>query len=96
MPVSSRAEGDDEVRCLELPGGVWAAIDHWGPIDTAGQAYRNLADAIRRSGSYAFAEGPPAHVYHRFEPGDPHTQSEIRFRVVRMSKKRQAQAPGAS
>jgi AraC family transcriptional regulator len=95
IPVSSPVAGDDEVRCVELRGGVWAAIDHWGPIHTAGQAYRNVADAIRRSGVYAFAEGPPLQVYHRFEPGDPETHSEIRFAVVRLSKNRQATAPTA-
>lgn len=95
IPISGPVEDDGEVRCLELVGGAWAAIDHWGPMSTVGQAYRNLADAIRRSSVYAFAEGPPAHVYHRFEPGEAQTHSEIRFRVVRLSKKRQASAPAA-
>lgn len=95
IPVSAPVESDGEVRCLELAGGAWAAIEHWGPMSTVGQAYRNLADAIRRSGVYAFAEGPPAHVYHRFEPGAAETHSEIRFRVVRLRKKRQAPAADA-
>ncbi len=95
IPVSAPVEGDGEARCLELRGGVWAAIDHWGPISTAGQAYRNLADAVRRSGAYAFAEGAPVHVHHRLEPDDPEAHSEIRFPVVRLSKKRQAPAPAA-
>jgi AraC-like DNA-binding protein/DNA gyrase inhibitor GyrI len=95
IPIASPVEGEDEIRCVELRGGVWAAIDHWGPIDTAGQAYRNLADAIRRSGAYAFAEGPPVQVYHRREVGNPETHSEVRFAVVRVSKKRQAAASAA-
>jgi AraC family transcriptional regulator len=92
IPVSAPIEGDGEVRCLELAGGAWAAVDHWGPMSTVSQAYRNAADAIRRSGVYAFAEGPPLHVYHRFDPGEAETHSEIRFPVVRLSKKRQASA----
>ena len=96
IPIAAPVEGDGEVRCLELGGGVWAAIDHWGPMSTVGQAYRNLADAVRRSGAWAFAEGPPAHVYHRFDPGEAETHSEIRFRVVRLSKKRQASAAAAT
>jgi AraC family transcriptional regulator len=88
--VPSPVAGDGEVRRLEAPGGLYAAIDHWGPMSTVGQAYRNLADAVRRSGVYAFAEGPPLHLYHRFDPGEAETHSEIRFRVVR--KKRQAPA----
>ena len=90
IPIATPIEGDGEVRCLELRGGSWAAIDHWGPMHTVSQAYRNLADAVRRSGAWAFAEGPPAHVYHRFDPGEAETHSEIRFRVVRLRKKRQA------
>jgi AraC family transcriptional regulator len=95
IPVPAWVEGDGEARCLELTGGAWAVIDHWGPMSTVGQAYRNVADAIRRSGAYAFAEGPPLHVYHRFDPGEGETHSEIRFPVVRLSKKRQASAPAA-
>lgn len=98
IPVASETEGDDRVRLFQLGGGTWAAIDHWGPMHTVGQAYRNLADAVRRSGVYAFAEGPPVHVYHRFDPGDPETHSEIRFRVVRQGagrKKRQASSSAA-
>jgi AraC-like DNA-binding protein/DNA gyrase inhibitor GyrI len=93
--ASSPADGDDEVRCLELRGGTWAAIDHWGPMSTVGQAYSNVADAIRRSGTFAFAEGPPLHVYHRFDPGEAETHSEIRFAVVRLRKKRQASGSAA-
>lgn len=94
--VSSPVEGEGEVRCLEAPGGVYAAIDHWGPMSTVGQAYRNLADAVRRSGTYAFAEGPPLHLYHRFDPGEAETHSEIRFRVVRLKGSKKRQAPGAA
>jgi AraC-like DNA-binding protein/DNA gyrase inhibitor GyrI len=95
IPVAGEPLGDDRVRTLRLRGGLWAAIDHWGPMATVGQAYRNLADAVRRSGAYAFAEGPPAHVYHRFGPGEVDTHSEIRFPVVRLRKKRQASATAA-
>jgi AraC family transcriptional regulator len=95
IPVTAEVEGDEQVRAIRLEGGVWAAIDHLGPMVTVGQAYRNVADSIRRSGAYAFAEGPPTHVYHRFEAGEAETRSEIRFRVVRFSKKRQASAAAA-
>jgi AraC family transcriptional regulator len=94
IPVAGETQGDDRVRALRLRGGIWAAIDHWGPMATVAQAYSNLADAIRRSDTYAFGEGAPAHVYHRFESGEADTHSEIRFPVVRR-KKRQASASAA-
>lgn len=90
IPVFAPVEGEGDVRCLEAPERLWAAVEHWGPMATVSQAYRNAADAIRRSDLHAFAEGAPWHVYHRFEPGETETHSEIRFAVVR--KKRQARA----
>jgi hypothetical protein len=59
-------------------------IEHLGPYRTVDQAYRNLADGIRRAGKYAFRDGPPVHIFHLFNsgPGDA-SHAEIRFPVKR-------------
>ena len=78
IPVRAPVDGDAQVRCLEMAGGLYGKIGHSGPRDTVGQAYRQLADAIRRSG-YGFREGPPVQV---FFPRDP-ARSEVWFPVRR-------------
>ena len=83
IPVETRpALGDERVRCIELAGGVYGVIEHLGPYQTVSQAYRTLADGIRRSGRYAFRDGPPVHIFHRFE-ADAGGHAEIRFPVKR-------------
>jgi AraC family transcriptional regulator len=67
IPVRAPVAGDGRVRCLELAGGLYGKIGHLGPGPTVGQAYRQLADAIRRS-AHAFREGPPVQVFFEGEP----------------------------
>jgi AraC family transcriptional regulator len=78
VPIPAPADGDERVRCLELPGGLWAKIGHRGPVATVGQAYRQLADAIRRD-SLAFRAHPPVQVFF----ADDRQRSEIWFPVQR-------------
>lgn len=67
IPIPAVIEGDERVRCLELAGGLYGKIGHAGPGSTVGQAYRQLADAIRRS-DHVFRDGPPVQVFFEGEP----------------------------
>jgi AraC family transcriptional regulator len=78
IPVQTAAQGDEGVRCIALADGLYGKISHHGPGDTVGQAYRQLADAIRRGG-HAFRDGPPVQV---FFPDDQ-ARSEVWFPVQR-------------
>jgi DNA gyrase inhibitor GyrI len=78
IPVARPVQGDKRVRCLELAGGLYGKIGHVGLGSTVGQAYRQLADAIRRS-PYAFREDPPVQVF--FE--DDAERFEVWFPVRR-------------
>lgn len=78
IPIVEPAQGDQRVRCIELAGGLYGKIGHLGPGSTVGQAYRQLADGIRRS-LYVFREDPPVHVF--FEQDDE--RAEIWFPVRR-------------
>ena len=62
IPIPAAVAGDGRVRCLELEGGLYGKIGHLGPGSTVGQAYRQLADAIRRS-DHVFRDGPPVQVF---------------------------------
>ena len=84
IPVETPPPQGERFRVIELAGGAYGVIDHLGPYRTVDQAYRNLADGIRRSGKYAFRDAPPVHVFHRFEADrDSDNQAEIRFPVKR-------------
>jgi AraC family transcriptional regulator len=77
IPVDRPVPGDGRVRSIELAGGLYAMIGHVGPSVTVDQAYRNLADAIRRSGM-TFREDPPVQLF--LGPG-PQGEAAERFQV---------------
>jgi hypothetical protein len=62
-------------------------IEHLGPAATIGQAYRNLADGIRRS-QYEFREDPPVQVF--FDPAseDEARRAQVWFPVRWSSRKK--------
>jgi len=78
IPIRAAVAGDERVRCLELAGGLYGKIGHLGPGATVDQAYRQLADAIRRS-THVFREGPPVQAFF----ADDHERFEIWFPVRR-------------
>lgn len=72
--ISIRGVGfsDGRIRCLDFPGGRYGGIEFAGPISTIDQAYRTLADGIRRSPDFDFDEGPPLQIYRQIQiGGDP-------------------------
>ena len=78
IPLLVDGVGSARVRRLELPGGLYGKIGHFGPGPTVGQAYRQLADAIRRAG-LIFREHPPVQVFLE----DHEQSSEIWFPIRR-------------
>ncbi len=63
IPLDQPAVGTERIRCIELTGGMYGVIEHIGAQATVDQAYRNLADGIRRSRRFGFREDPPIHIY---------------------------------
>jgi len=41
-PISKKAEGSEDIKCYELPGGKMAKIVHKGPYEEAGTTYEKL------------------------------------------------------
>jgi AraC family transcriptional regulator len=72
IPVSGEVATSARIRRLDFPEGTYGGIEHTGPLTTIDQAYRALADGIRRSRSYVFDEGPPVQIYRQvWIGGDP-------------------------
>jgi AraC family transcriptional regulator len=72
IPADGDVPTDGRVRRLDFKGGAYGGIVHTGPLSTIDQAYRTLADGIRRSGRYVFDVGPPVQIYRKIcIGGDP-------------------------
>lgn len=82
-PVIGDAGGEGDVTRLEFAGGLYGAIEHSGPYETIDQAYRSVADGIRRSGRFAFLDGPPVQIFRRWSTGGDPTENltEVYFPV---------------
>jgi AraC family transcriptional regulator len=59
IAVDRPIEGTDTVRCIHFPGGLYGVVEYIGRIDQLLNAFRGLADEIRRSSVYSFGAGPP-------------------------------------
>lgn len=83
IPVSGGFAPEGPIRRLNFPGGLYAGLEHSGPYSTIIQAYRNVADGIRRSGRCVFDEGPPLQIFRRIHiGGDPAANlTEVYFPV---------------
>lgn len=94
IPVDRPVVGDARVRCLQLAGGTYGMIEHQGPGATTGQAYRNLADGIRRS-RYEFREDPPVQAFMQ-EPDEDGgvARAQVWFPVRRRARKKDQAARG--
>jgi len=72
IPAGSLATPGGRIRRLDFAGGRFGATKHVGPFSTIDQAYRHLADGIRRSERYDFDVGPPVQIYRAIHTGgDP-------------------------
>jgi AraC family transcriptional regulator len=58
IPIDTPVIGTRTIRCIEFVGGDYAVAEHIGPYTTLIQGFRHVADAIRRSGKYAFRTDP--------------------------------------
>ncbi len=59
IAVDRPIEGTDGVRCILFDGGLYGVVEYVGRIDHLLNAFRGLADEIRRSSVYSFGAGPP-------------------------------------
>ncbi|HEV8378298.1 MAG TPA: AraC family transcriptional regulator [Tepidisphaeraceae bacterium] len=84
IPMGGGITSQGQIRHVEFAGGRYCGIEHAGPLSTIIQAYRAVADGIRRS-RYSFDEGPPIQIYRNIHiGGDPAANlTEVYFPVRR-------------
>jgi AraC family transcriptional regulator len=83
IPIRGHAPPHRQIRRLDFAGGRYAGIQHAGPLSTIIQAYRAVADGIRRSRRCDFDTGPPIQIYRQIHiGGDPDANiTEVYFPV---------------
>jgi AraC family transcriptional regulator len=86
LPLVREAKGEGEIKRLDFAGGLYGAIEHRGPYETIGQAYRTVADGVRRSGRFGFRGGPPVQIFREWSTrGDPSENlTEVYFPVEKI------------
>jgi AraC family transcriptional regulator len=86
IPLGAGAEPTEPFRCIPFEAGEFGVIEHLGPYTTIDQAYRNLADEIRRAADrYMFDSIAPFQIFREVHiGGDPNlNRTEVYFRVTR-------------
>jgi AraC family transcriptional regulator len=86
LPIGAEVAPEEPFRCIPFEGGEFGVIEHLGDYTTIDQAYRNLADGIRRAADrYTFDSVAPFQIFREVRiGGDPDlNRTEVYFRVIR-------------
>lgn len=93
IPLLERADDTGPFTVREFPGGRYAGVEHVGQHTTIIQAYRHVADWIRRSKTHTFGEGTPVQIFRHVDRDPEQHRTEVFLPIVRRSppsKNRQA------
>jgi AraC family transcriptional regulator len=99
LALQSDVEPPAPFRLLAFTGGDYAVIEHRGPYATIDQAYRNLADGVRRAADrWRFAEGAPMQLFlEHAVGGDPDAnRTEVYMPISPVRRSRKKRQEGAS
>jgi AraC family transcriptional regulator len=69
VPIERSVSCGGPLRCIEFRGGTYALIEYTGRTGTVIDAFRAVADEIRRSDRYDFGDGPPLEIVHAIDVG---------------------------
>ncbi len=83
VPVNGIPPRSDPFTVLRFAGGRYAGAEHVGPHETIGQAYRHVADGIRRSSTAVFGVGPPVQIFRHVDHDPRRHRTEVYFPIVR-------------
>lgn len=82
VPAVGEVPASDRFRVMEFAGGSYAGTEHCGPHDTIIQAYRHVADGIRRSDTFTFGSGPPVQIFRHVDDDTARHRTEVYFPIV--------------
>jgi len=85
LPLVDRPSMTGPFTCQEFAGGLHAGVEHVGPHATIDQAYRHVADGIRRSSTASFASGPPVQIFRHIDRDPAQHRTEVFFPIERKS-----------
>lgn len=72
LPILEDHPGEGDIRRIDLPGGLYAAVEHRGPFETFAKAYTAVAMGVQGSEHYTFRADPPLQFFREISPdGDP-------------------------
>jgi AraC family transcriptional regulator len=87
LPLLDRPSTAGPFTLEPFSGGLYAGVEHVGPHATIGQAYRHVADGIRRSSTVAFATGPPVQIFRHLHRDPCLHRTEVYFPVARQRRR---------
>lgn len=83
VPIEGTVPRDGPFTVVEFAGGRYAGVEHVGRHETIAQAYRHVADAIRRSRTSTFGAGPPLQIFRHLDADPQCHRTEVYFPIVR-------------
>ncbi|MCC0025166.1 MAG: helix-turn-helix domain-containing protein [Hyphomicrobiaceae bacterium] len=86
LQILEEAPADREFRRVDLPGGLYAAIEHRGPYETLIHGYTAVGMRMSNSTRYRLRPAPPLQFFRETSPdGDPMKHlTEIYFPVEKV------------
>lgn len=83
IPLLVQVHDQGRFTVREFPGGRYAGVEHVRQRDTIIQAYRHVADWIRRSKTLTFSEGAPVQIFRHVDRDPDQRRTEVHLPVVR-------------
>jgi AraC family transcriptional regulator len=77
IPLLGASKHHARFAVREFSGGGYAGVEHVGHYDTIIQAYRAVADWIRRSNAQSFGAGPPVQIFRHVDRDPGHHRTEV-------------------
>lgn len=83
IPLLGDARPHERFTIREFSGGWYAGVEHLGHYDTIIEAYRGVADWIRRSAAHTFGTGTPVQIFRHVDRDPDCHRTEVFLPIQR-------------